>query len=85
MTFPLTFQLSLIFSATGSEVLTVMRIHNAVWVRSLYGLVHGYVTEQHCGFLFTGLLMIKTVCSSGKLRYQQISLHGPISGKTLPI
>jgi len=32
MTFPLTFQLSLIFSGTGSEVLTVMRIHNAVWL-----------------------------------------------------
>jgi len=85
MTFPLTFKLSLIFSGTGFEVLTVMRIHNAVWVRSSYGLVHGYVREEHCRFLFTGHLMIKTVCFKGKPRYQRISLHGPISGKTLHI
>jgi hypothetical protein len=77
----MTFQLSLIFSGTGFEVLTVMRIHNAVWIRSSYGLVHGYVRE-HCGFLFTGHLMIKIVCSNGKPHYQRISLHGPISGKT---
>ena len=82
MTFPFTFQLPLIFFGTGFEVLTVTRIHNAVSVRSPYGLVQGYVFEEHCGFLFTGYLMMEVLCSDGKPRYQRISLHDPINRNT---
>jgi hypothetical protein len=42
MTLPSTFHLFFIFFGTGFEVLTVVRIHNAVWVRTPYSLVHGY-------------------------------------------
>jgi len=30
------------FLSTGFEVLTVVKIHNVVWFRTLYSLVHGY-------------------------------------------
>jgi len=41
VTFPSTFQLFLTFLGTGFEMFTVVRIHNVVWVRTLYNLVHG--------------------------------------------
>jgi hypothetical protein len=41
--FPPVLQLFLIFLGTGFEVLTVVRIHNVVWVRILYSLVCGYI------------------------------------------
>jgi hypothetical protein len=31
-----------VFCSTGFEVLTVVRIHNAIWIRTLYCPVHGY-------------------------------------------
>jgi len=37
-----TLQLLLICLGTGLEVLIVVWIHNAVWVRRLYSLLHGY-------------------------------------------
>jgi hypothetical protein len=40
MTFPRT--LHFIFFGTVFEMLTVVWIHNAVWVRTLCSLVHGY-------------------------------------------
>jgi hypothetical protein len=35
-------QLFLIFFGTGSEVLTVVKISNMIWVRTLYSVMHGY-------------------------------------------
>jgi hypothetical protein len=42
MIFPSTLYLFFIFFGTGFEVLTVVRIHNAVWVRTPFCLIHGY-------------------------------------------
>jgi len=40
--FPSTFQFLTIFG-TGIELLTVERIHNVVWVRTAYSLVHAWL------------------------------------------
>jgi hypothetical protein len=42
MIFPATLHLFFIIFGTGFEVLTVVRIYNAVCVRAPYSLVHGY-------------------------------------------
>jgi hypothetical protein len=42
VTFPSTFQFLIIFG-TGFEVLTVVRIHNVVWVRTSYSLLHTWL------------------------------------------
>jgi hypothetical protein len=42
MNFPSMLHLFFVFFGTGFEVLTVVRIHIVVWVRTPYSLVHGY-------------------------------------------
>jgi hypothetical protein len=42
LTFPSMLQLFLLVFGTGFEVLTVVKINNVVWVRTLYSLVHDY-------------------------------------------
>ena len=39
--------LFLLFFGKGFEVLTVMSIHNVIWVRSVYFLVHMLVLGEH--------------------------------------
>jgi hypothetical protein len=48
-------QLFLILFGTGFKVLTVVRINNAVWVRTSYSLVHDYaVMVEHSKRIITG-------------------------------
>jgi hypothetical protein len=42
VTFPSILPLFFIFFGTRFEVLTVVRVHNAVWVKTPCSLVHGY-------------------------------------------
>ena len=61
VTFPSTFQFLIIFG-TGFEVLTVVRIHNVVWVTTLYSLVYTWLwLEEHFGSLYTGYQMMEAV------------------------
>jgi len=43
-------------------VLTVMSIHNVIWVRSPYFLVHMLALEEHSGPIFTGHQKMEAVC-----------------------
>jgi len=42
VTFPSTLQFLIIFG-TGFEVLTMVRIHNVVWVRTPYSMIHTWL------------------------------------------
>jgi len=42
MTFPSKFQFSVIFGM-GFDVLTMVRMHNVVWVRTPYSVVHTWL------------------------------------------
>jgi hypothetical protein len=50
MTFSNTLHFFFMFFGTGVEVLTVVRIHSAVWIRTPCSLVHGYECfgEEFC-------------------------------------
>jgi hypothetical protein len=76
-------QIELVFFGTGFEVLTVMRIHNAVWVRTLCSLVHGY--ECFAGPFWVCLhrqLENGGSTSRPKPQYPPVRLHGSITRKT---
>jgi hypothetical protein len=64
MTFPSTLHLFFTFVGPGFEVFTVLRIHNAVWVRILSSLVHGY----EC------FARVFCVCSQAVRRWRQYLL-----------
>jgi hypothetical protein len=52
--FPSMLQLFFILFGTRFEVLTMVRINNAVWVRTSYSLVHDYAIMEHSKCIITG-------------------------------
>jgi len=63
MKFPSTLQLFLIFFATGFEVLTMVRIHKAVRVRTTYDWYMSMtLLEEQSGSLFTVCQKMEAVC-----------------------
>jgi hypothetical protein len=71
VTFPSTLQLFLLFFATRFEVLTLVRIHNAVWVRTPHSLVVMNVLEEHSASTFTGHQKTEAVCPDQNLGTHQ--------------
>jgi hypothetical protein len=76
--------LVLYIPGTGFEVLTVGRIHSAVWVRTLCSVVHGYG--------FSGGTFLVCLCrqsedgghlSREKPQCRPVRLHSPITQETL--
>jgi hypothetical protein len=83
-TFPSTLQLFLIFLGTRVEVFKVDRIHNAVWFRTPYSLVHGY--ECFGGAFWAYLHRLSEDRGSMswlKPQYQHARLHGPVTRRTV--
>jgi len=78
MPFPSTFQFLIIFGM-GFEMLTVVRIHNVVWVRTSYSLVHTWFW-----MFWRGILGPSTQTDYGSSRSRpnrlcwQFRLHSPI-------
>jgi hypothetical protein len=68
-----TLQLFSIFFGTGFEVLKVVRIHNAIWVRTLYSLVVNVLCPFHRPSKDGGSM------PKPKPRYPPVRLHGPIT------
>jgi hypothetical protein len=77
------FRMLLVFFGIGFEVLRVVGIHIAVWVRTPCSLVDGY---ECFGRAFWAYLQrrqkIKAVCWP-KYRYPPVRLHGPITQNTI--
>ena len=81
VTFPPTFQFLIIFGM-GFEVLTVVRIHNVVWVRTTYSLVH-----TRLQMFWRSILGLSTRTIGLRKQYVQakfyvLTLHGPTTEKT---
>jgi hypothetical protein len=53
------------FVGTGFEVLTVVRIHIAVWVRTPCMVMR--ILDEHNGSVFTGSQKMEAVCSDRNL------------------
>jgi len=63
MKFPSTFQLFIIFFVTGYEVLTVVRIHKMVWVRTTYNwYMIKTIVEEQSGSIFTVCQKMAALC-----------------------
>jgi hypothetical protein len=75
MLFQLTLQLFLMFFGTGFKVLTVVRIHNEVWLghHIVWHMVMN-ILEEYSGSIFTGH---RGCMSQMKPQYPTFRLHVP--------
>jgi hypothetical protein len=76
--------LQFIFLGTVFEVLKVLTIYHAVWVRTPYSLVHGLkLPEDHSRRIFTSSQKTEAVCPDGNSGLPEVRLHGPTTRQTI--
>jgi hypothetical protein len=75
MIFSSMLHLFFIFFGKRFEVLTVVIIHNAVWVRTPCSLV--IVLEEHIVIVFAGSRKMEAACSDGNLGTRQLDYTVP--------